>query len=224
MIRHLYIASFFLVISLLLNSCASTSNYRRYDKPKEQEPESKNSVIRFAEKDKEQKKVNKYNNPGKDETEALPSEANINPTEFIHKFNSLKKLSRALTPREKVLFEIINYLDTPYKYGGSSKKGIDCSAFTQKVYRKSIGVNLPRTARGQYRVGQIIGKKSKLKFGDLIYFDTQKGVYPGHVGIYIGDSLFAHASSSQGVTISSLSNSYYKSHYVGARRVKPISN
>jgi len=224
MFRHLYIASFFLVFSLLLNSCASTSTYRRYDKPKEQEPETKSSVIRFADKDKEKKRINKYNDPAKNETEALPSEATINPTEFIRKFDNLKKLSRALTPREKVLFEIITYLDTPYKYGGVTKKGIDCSAFTQQVYRKSIGVNLPRTARGQYRVGQIIGKKSKLKFGDLIYFDTQKGVYPGHVGIYIGDSLFAHASSSQGVTISSLSNSYYKSHYIGAKRVKPISN
>lgn len=117
-----------------------------------------------------------------------------------------------------MLFEIISYLDTPYKYGGETRKGIDCSAFTQKVFSKSSNIELPRTARQQFKEGEDISK-NELSFGDLVFFNTRKGVYPGHVGIYIGEDLFAHASRSKGVTISSLENSYYKARYVGGRRI-----
>jgi lipoprotein Spr len=125
------------------------------------------------------------------------------------------------TPKEKMLMEIINYLNVPYQYGGNSKSGIDCSAFTQNVYKSTLSVNLFRSAREQYKQGEVISDVDDLQFGDLVFFDTRSGVSPGHVGIYIGDDLFAHASSKKGVTISSLNHTYYKDRFMGSRRIEP---
>ncbi len=122
--------------------------------------------------------------------------------------------------RELMLMEIIRYLNTPYKYGGNSLSGIDCSAFTQNVYRDSWLLDLNRSARDQFQQGIVIEDRSELEFGDLVFFNTRKRVKPGHVGIYIGDNLFAHASSKLGVTISSLDHEYYNKRYMGARRIE----
>ena len=122
------------------------------------------------------------------------------------------------TIREKMLMEIIKYLGTPYKYGGTTKNGIDCSAFTQSVYRDVFNIKLERSARLQYTQGEIISKGDELKYGDLVFFNTRKRVKPGHVGIYIGDNLFAHASSKKGVTISAMDYQYYSQRFMGARR------
>jgi hypothetical protein len=124
------------------------------------------------------------------------------------------------TTKEKVLMEIIKYLNTPYKYGGNSKNGIDCSAFTQTIYKNTLTINLERSARLQYKQGIEISDVEDLKFGDLVFFNTRTRVRPGHVGIYIGERLFAHASSKKGVTISSLDHSYYVKRYMGGRRIK----
>ena len=122
------------------------------------------------------------------------------------------------TIREKMLMEVIKYLDTPYKYGGNTKDGMDCSAFTQILYRDVFNINLERSARLQYTQGSVVSKDDTLKVGDLVFFNTRKRVKPGHVGIYIGDNLFAHASTKKGVTITSLDYDYYSRVYMGARR------
>jgi cell wall-associated NlpC family hydrolase len=122
------------------------------------------------------------------------------------------------TIREKMLMEIIKYLDTPYKYGGTTKSGIDCSAFTQNIFKDVFNIGLERSARLQFKQGMEISEKDKLMFGDLVFFNTRKRVKPGHVGIYIGENLFAHASSTKGVTISSIDYDYYSRRYMGARR------
>jgi cell wall-associated NlpC family hydrolase len=122
------------------------------------------------------------------------------------------------TIREKMLMEIIKYLGTPYKYGGNTKDGIDCSAFTQNVYKDVFNINLERSARLQYNQGEVIEKGEELKYGDLVFFNTRKRVKPGHVGIYIGDNLFAHASTKKGVTITAIDYDYYARTYMGARR------
>lgn len=124
------------------------------------------------------------------------------------------------TLKERMLMEIIKYLDTPYKYGGVDKTGIDCSAFTQLLYKNVLSMQLQRSARLQFNQGEVITDKNNLMFGDLVFFNTRHRVKPGHVGIYIGDNLFAHASSSKGVTISSLNLSYYSSRFMGARRIE----
>jgi len=103
----------------------------------------------------------------------------------------------------------------PYVFGGTSKKGFDCSGYTQYVFKGS-GISLPRTSQEQFNVGSSI-KKDQLQTGDLVFFTTYaKG--PTHVGIYVGGGNFVHASNS-GVRTTSLSDSYYTSRYVGARRV-----
>ncbi len=93
-----------------------------------------------------------------------------------------------------------------YKYGGNSKKGIDCSAFVQNTYRDALKIKIPRTTKLQSQVGQEIGM-ADLQIGDLIFFKT--GYKTRHVGIYIGGGEFMHASTKVGVTISSLDNPYY---------------
>lgn len=126
------------------------------------------------------------------------------------------------TPRERMLMEIIKYINTPYKYGGNSPDGIDCSAFTQNVFSNCLDVYLLRSAREQFTQGTSIKVKDDLIFGDLVFFNTRRAVRPGHVGIYIGDKLFAHASSSKGVIVSSLDHKYYSKRYMGGRRLNDI--
>ncbi len=119
--------------------------------------------------------------------------------------------------RRRVMTEILGLTGTPYALGGSSENGMDCSAFTAHVYEKAAGRSLPRSTVDQYKIGRSV-HNSRLKFGDLVFFNTT-GESPSHVGIFIGDDLFAHASVSWGVTVSSLESSYYKKRYIGARRV-----
>ena len=111
----------------------------------------------------------------------------------------------------------MQYIGVPYVFGGNSPKyGLDCSAYVKLVYSQ-VGINLPRTADAQFEVGTPVATADLLP-GDAVFFETYA---PGasHVGIYIGDGNFIHASSSKGVTISSLGASYYSSHYLGARRM-----
>jgi cell wall-associated NlpC family hydrolase len=119
--------------------------------------------------------------------------------------------------RDRVLLEIVSMLGVPYYFGGSSRSGIDCSGFTCQVYRNAVNLTLPRSTREQYRAGAEVEKDS-LEFGDLVFFNTT-GYAPSHVGIYVEDDLFAHASISYGVTFSSLESTYYRTRFVGARRV-----
>ncbi|MEZ2717664.1 peptidase P60 [Niallia circulans] len=108
------------------------------------------------------------------------------------------------------------YIGTPYKYGGTSPKGFDCSGFVGYSYKK-LGKSLPRTTASMYKKGKKV-KKSNLKKGDLIFFKTyKKGA--SHVGIYIGSNQFIHSSSSKGVKVDKLSNSYWKTKYYGAKRI-----
>ena len=144
-----------------------------------------------------------YSTPDPDTDDIPVSQKKFDISSLIKKY-STKENNKNLTPaqisaREKILMEIIKYIDTPYQYGGNTKDGIDCSAFTQSVYDKTLSIELQRSAREQYQEGNIVGDKEDFQFGDLVFFNTRRGVKPGHVGIYIGDHLFAHASSRNGV-------------------------
>lgn len=107
-------------------------------------------------------------------------------------------------------------IGTAYKTGGISTTGFDCSGFTTFVF-KNVGLSLPRTAKAQYSVGTTVSKSS-LRSGDLVFFNTL-GNGVSHVGIYVGNGKFAQSSSSHGVIISPLSQSYWADRYVGAKRV-----
>jgi lipoprotein Spr len=102
-----------------------------------------------------------------------------------------------------------------YKWGGTTRKGIDCSALVQH-FARGLNVELPRTTGQQIKTGEKI-RKHELRAGDLVFFWTSP--VQRHVGIYIGKSEFIHASSSKGVTKSSLNNAYWKSHYETGIRV-----
>lgn len=108
-------------------------------------------------------------------------------------------------------------LDIPYRFGGNTSFGIDCSAYVQKAY-SVIGLDLPRTAREQFHVGETVNKEH-LDIGDLVFFKTYAS-FPSHVGIYLGNNLFIHASSkSKKVTIDSLDTPYYLKRFIGAKRL-----
>ena len=110
-----------------------------------------------------------------------------------------------------------SFLGVPYVWGGQSPSGFDCSGYINYVFGKH-GITLPRTAAEQFNVGTSVSK-SNLIPGDLVYFTTYKEG-PSHVGIYLGNGEFIHASSGkEEVTISNLSSNYYTSRYIGAKRV-----
>lgn len=107
------------------------------------------------------------------------------------------------------------WLGIPYRWGGSSRRGIDCSAFTQQFVRETMGIELPRATAGQQYEGVPVSR-SELRSGDLVFF--RRGSVR-HVGVYLSDGDFIHASSSNGVTVSNLSETYYARHYWMARRI-----
>lgn len=112
----------------------------------------------------------------------------------------------------KIYFFIDQWLGTPYLIGGTTHMGIDCSAFSQGLYRDVNGLSIPRTSIQQ---GELIYKKSKssLEEGDLVFFGSGHN-HIDHVGIYLGNGKFVHASTSKGVTISDLNQNWYQKNYV----------
>ena len=114
---------------------------------------------------------------------------------------------------------IQDYLGTPYQGHSRYRDGMDCSEFTQTIFREYNNTKLPRTAREQAGVGAGI-RISDLRYGDLLFFRTDSRSIT-HVGIYVGYNEFAHSSSSQGVMISNLGEKYWKKNLAGARRVIP---
>lgn len=136
----------------------------------------------------------------------------------LRKITGSSSISSSMS--SKILSEAVGYLNTPYKYGGTSENGIDCSAFTQKVFERSLELQIPRSTREQFQIGEKITKDDDLSFGDLVFFKTRKRSTPSHVGIYIGENKFMHASRKKGVIVSSLDEKYWTPRYIGARRLE----
>lgn len=122
-----------------------------------------------------------------------------------------------LAPQSQALLSAAHtWLGVPYRYGGNDRKGIDCSGLVLQVYKDALGIPLPRTSREQSDYCTSIAKGSLIP-GDLIFFATgndKKRV--SHVGIFIGDNLMIHASSSKGVILSDINSQYYTRTYVGS--------
>ncbi len=117
----------------------------------------------------------------------------------------------------QALYSFIDYwYGTRYRMGGTTKKGIDCSAFSGTLLSTIFSFNIPRTAREQYKICERINK-DELLAGDLVFFNTRGGV--SHVGVYLTNNHFVHSSSSKGVKISSLDDSYYCRKFIGGGRV-----
>lgn len=116
-----------------------------------------------------------------------------------------------------LLEHVDEWYGTRYRYGGTTKSGIDCSAFVQAVYLSAFAVSLPRTARDQYRMSRIISA-TEMKTGDLVFFNTTGGI--SHVGIYLQNNKFIHASTSYGVTVSDMYDPYYLKRFIGTGRIE----
>jgi len=135
---------------------------------------------------------------------------------FAGTFTNTNNTAEAATPTE--LIQVASqYKGIPYRYGGTTTAGFDCSGYTSFVF-KQLGISLPRTSAGQYGVGTAVSK-ANLQVGDLVFFNTSgRGV--SHVGIYIGNNNFIHSSSSKGVSVASIYDPYYwGKRYIGAKRV-----
>lgn len=129
-----------------------------------------------------------------------------------------RKLVVANTSGKGIVEKALGYRGVRYSYGAASRSATDCSGLTSQVYR-AAGVALPRTSGEQAKVGQAVSKGT-LKKGDLVFFKTNRGTRINHVGIYVGDGKFVHASSGGGkVKVDSLNEGYYQRRYAGARRV-----
>ena len=105
---------------------------------------------------------------------------------------------------------------THYRYGGTGRGGIDCSAWAGRLLNDVYGKTTPRTARAQHAIAEKVDKED-LKEGDLVFFNTRGGV--SHVGVYLGNGYFTHASVKNGVTINNLDESYYKARFISGGRI-----
>ena len=110
----------------------------------------------------------------------------------------------------------MRFIGTPYSFGGTGAGGFDCSGYVQHVFAM-LGYHIPRTADAQFDAGMRVTGKT-IAPGDLVFFQTYASG-PSHVGIYLGNDRFVHASSSHGVTVSSLHESYWSARYLGAKRL-----
>ena len=119
--------------------------------------------------------------------------------------------------KERLLRVAQRMLAVPYRFGGTTLWGLDCSGFVQKTFA-FLNLDLPRSAREQFREGAKVAK-ADLSPGDLVFFRTY-AKYPSHVGIYLGENRFVHASSREKkVTVESLDTPYYVKRYIGAKRL-----
>ncbi len=108
------------------------------------------------------------------------------------------------------------HIGNPYKPGGTSSSGWDCSGFVSAMYSRYLSIYLPRTTGAQYAKSVTV-RSSRSRPGDLVFFKIRSSK-PSHVGIYIGAGQFIHASTSRGVIVSSLDEKYYRSSFAGFRR------
>ncbi len=179
-------------------------------KPKSEQQAPK-QIPRFTSKEKEAEAERKEDDKKVDSTEIETIKAG--------KRNFKTEKNEAIKPldQSRMMREISKYMGVPYVHGSASEQGMDCSGYTMIVYKNALKIQLPRSSAEQYKMGRPV-KLSELKFGDLVFFNTTNEP-ASHVGIYIGDDLFAHASVSLGVTISSLQSTYYQKRYIGARRI-----
>lgn len=151
------------------------------------------------------------------------TENKSNISEQDDSFRKEELLGKWNSPDEVQLFVKVatGFIGAPYRFGGSSLKGIDCSSFVQKIY-KIFDITLPRNAAQQSKVGISVSRE-KLTEGDLVFFHTKRSL--GHVGIYIGNNEFVHASSKgKIIRVDSLDTPYYQKRFQRAVRVKGLDN
>jgi lipoprotein Spr len=148
---------------------------------------------------------------------AQPADKATDDQESLAKdyLSQIMGVALSATSNMKLFHFVYDWIGTPYRFGGSSKKGIDCSAFTKELYSEVFNLDIRRNSRDIFSMVSPVGRDD-LKEGDLVFFKIHSRRI-SHVGIYLGDGRFAHASS-KGVAISSLDDAYYSRYfYKGGR-------
>lgn len=199
---HLHRLFLFLIFTLFAINCASRPafvDYHRHNKRPREATSTKNR------QPDAQPTASARKSKSSRSTKSSPS---INGQ---HANRSTNSLEWALAS------ELLPLLDSPYKYGGESASGIDCSGLTRTVYSRAFNIDLPHKASYQFNLGTAISKK-RLLAGDLVFFYDKKDRKIGHVGIYLAENQFIHSAIRRGVIISSLDGAYWRKHYAGARR------
>lgn len=130
--------------------------------------------------------------------------------------DEFENMVRNVDVKSRLMDQYASWKGVRYRLGGSTKSGIDCSGFVQRTFREQFGLELPRSTYEQQEMGKSVDR-TKLRTGDLVLF--RAGSTGRHVGIYIGNNQFVHASTSSGVMISSMDEPYWKKRYNEARRV-----
>ena len=205
--KQFWLLSVALLVLFIIAGCSSSSEL------------SKNESKKFKKKG-----VDEYNNSTElVATNTLKEKSSINKgslesiSSSIAGFMDSPEFSSSVD-KDEVMYKVIEYLNTPYRYGGNSKRGIDCSAFVQTVMYQALGVSIPRTSYDQSNVGEDVSLED-LKFGDLVFFNTRGRGRVSHVGIYLSDGYFVHSGSRTGVAIASLNSDYYSRTFLKAKRV-----
>jgi cell wall-associated NlpC family hydrolase len=203
----------------LLAACSSTNKYAKYIDTRPAVVNA-NSVDKqqYTQKFEDAVNFEQTINVGSYDLQQASAEEEtfISPDEF---FGTLVSEIEYTDKQRQIIDTGLSYLGIPYVFGGSSpEKGFDCSGFTQYVFKNAAGTNLPRTAKQMAQVGTPVDEQD-LKAGDLVFFNTRGFAY-SHVGVYIGDGKFFHASPSfNQITIGDLYSKYFATRFNGGRRV-----
>ncbi len=235
------------LIVLSLSSCTAFKSLNLSRKQTEQKPESSTVTTKFiddisiipptisdnttvkatkigeinAVKGPNVEKTNAVTNEFKDAVErnpVLPDNTTATaPSPIQIKYAGLLNTDIASLPSLSLLEAVDDWYGVRYRTGGESKHGVDCSGFTVAVYAAAYGYSLPRVSRDQYNLSRKIST-TELQEGDLVFFNIH-GWGISHVGIYLGNNHFAHASVSKGVTVSNLFDDYYVQRFAGAGRI-----
>ena len=137
-------------------------------------------------------------------------------------FSQVMGVAVDATSNLKLYKFIYEWVGTPYRFAGNTKKGIDCSAFAKAIYEQVFNTTILRNSRDIFSTTSPLGK-DELKEGDLVFFKI-KSRKISHIGVYLGDNRFAHASSSRGVVISNLNDPYYSRYFYKGGRILEGAN
>jgi lipoprotein Spr len=152
------------------------------------------------------------------QTKAQEMDAEQKNLQLRYQFSQLLNCDVQSLPDTDMYKTIYEWLGTPYKYSGESKDGIDCSGFVCMLYKRSFDLTLAQSAAEIYKEVKPL-KRSALKEGDLVFFKIKKKRI-SHVGVYVGNNKFAHASVQNGVIISDLDEPYYKKYFYKGGRIE----
>ena len=207
-----------LPIILLLTACTGNKNIQMEENNKIKDKSSLNaSNVSYNDyKPSYESENEKLKNRPHLKYEPTISKKDYEKLTFNNESEQIESTTPSIITEKQVFMDFYNdWKNVRYKMGGTSRTGIDCSGFTQKVFKEKFGIELPRTTLTQVNVGVEV-KKSDLKMGDLVFFKTSKRYK--HVGIYMGNGSFLH-SSIKGIQFTELNKPFYKDTYWTARRI-----